>query len=106
VSSSGCRKLGHGGLPSGLLPDSSYDTHSVQLVPGDAVLFATDGLHELRNHQGDDFSWEKLGETWRQCLRKSARGSLDLLFAEAARFCLHGRQEDDITAVVLKVCEH
>src|ERR1700690_3397928 len=106
VTSSGCEKLGHGGLPSGLMLDSSYDTHSVQLSPGDAVLFATDGLHELRNHQDDDFSWEKLAEIWRQCRCKSARGSLDLLFEEATSFSHHGRQDDDVTAVVLKVPEH
>ena len=64
VASSGCRKLGEGGLPSGLLHDSSYETHSVQLSPGDSVLFATDGLHELRDHQDTDFSWEKLSEIW------------------------------------------
>src|SRR6202142_4263280 len=38
VTSSGCEKLGHGGLPSGLMLDSSYAPHSVQLSPGDAVL--------------------------------------------------------------------
>lgn len=106
VSSSGCRKLGQGGLPSGLLSDSTYETYSVQLSPGDAVLFATDGLHELRDHQDTDFSWEKLSEIWRRCGCKSARGSLDLLFEEAALFSRDGRQEDDITAVVLKVPAH
>jgi serine phosphatase RsbU (regulator of sigma subunit) len=106
VASSGCRKLGEGGLPSGLLQDSSYETHSVQLSPGDSVLFATDGLHELRDHQDTDFSWEKLSEIWARCRGKSARGSLDLIFEEAARFSRNGRQDDDMTAVVLKVPEH
>jgi len=106
VSSSGCSKLGRGGLPSGLLPDSSYETYSVHLSPGDAVLFATDGLHELRDHQGADFSWEQLSEIWRQCACKSAGDSLDLLFEEAMRFSRNGRQDDDVTAVVLKVPEH
>jgi sigma-B regulation protein RsbU (phosphoserine phosphatase) len=93
-------------LPSGLLPDATYETYSVQLSPGDAVLFATDGLHELRDNKDADFSWEKLSEIWRQCKCKSASGSLDLLFEEARSFSCGGRQDDDITAVVLKVPEH
>ena len=106
VSACGCRPLSHGGLPSGLLPGASYDAHCVQLAPGDALLFATDGLHDLRDASGNDFSWDKLREIWEQCHRRSAKESLDFLFDEAARFSSNGHQDDDITAVVLKVAEH
>lgn len=103
VSATGCHVLGRGGLPSGLLPGSAYESFSVQLSPGDAVLFATDGLHELRDDQDNDFSWAKLGEIWRQCHGKSAKQSLDFLFDQASLFSRNGRQDDDITAVVLRV---
>jgi serine phosphatase RsbU (regulator of sigma subunit) len=77
----------------------------VKLSPGDAVLFATDGLHELRNRDDQDFSWEKLEQIWGQCRRKSAEESLELLFGAAIEFSEGGsEQHDDITAVVLKVC--
>jgi sigma-B regulation protein RsbU (phosphoserine phosphatase) len=105
VSESGCRKLGAGGLPSGLLPDSDYETYSVSLSPGDAILFATDGLHELRDSEDNDFSWERLGETWRQCKGKPATAALDYLFDAAKRFSHAGQQDDDITAVVLKLAD-
>lgn len=103
ASESGCSTLGLGGLPSGLFPGSSYDLHTVQLAPGDAVLFATDGLHELRNRKGDDFSWEKLTEIWQQCQKRPASESLEILFDGAMAFAEGGRCHDDITAVVLKV---
>jgi stage II sporulation SpoE-like protein len=103
VSKSGCRALGQGGVPAGLLPDSSYERCSVHLSPGDAVLFATDGLHELRDRDDRDFSWDRLSEIWQQCRSKSADESLDFLFEEAKRFSEGGLQKDDITAVVLKV---
>lgn len=106
VSASGCGPIGCGGLPSGLLPGSKYEENLLQLSPGDAVLFATDGLHDLRAENGDDFSWDKMREIWEQCHGKSTKESLDFLFEEAARFSGKGRQEDDITAVVLKVAEH
>ena len=106
VSSSGCMALGRGGLPSGLLPGSSYDSHSVQLCSGDSVLFATDGLHDLRDERDNDFTWERLREIWGQCGQKSAMESLGLLFEEASRFARNGQQDDDVTAVVLKVAEN
>ncbi|MFZ0642343.1 MAG: PP2C family protein-serine/threonine phosphatase, partial [Candidatus Acidiferrales bacterium] len=82
VSAAGCRSLGEGGLPSGMFSGTSYEIHSVGLFPGDAVLFATDGLHELRNEKGDDLSWGKLREIWNECRCRSADESLDFLFDE------------------------
>lgn len=104
ASSQACTQLGEGGLPSGLRGGSSYQTHRVQLNPGDSVLFATDGLTELRDNHDNDFSWDRLAEIWRGSSRKSAEEALDLLFDEAQRFSNgpHARH-DDITAVVLKV---
>jgi sigma-B regulation protein RsbU (phosphoserine phosphatase) len=104
VCESGCRPLGEGGLPSGIFPGATYDSHTVELFPGDAVLFATDGLHELRDRHDKDFSWERLQDTWVQCRCRTAEDSLGLLFEEARQFSQNGsEQQDDITAVVLKV---
>jgi serine phosphatase RsbU (regulator of sigma subunit) len=52
----------------------------VRLLPGDTVLFATDGLHEMRNAKEEDLSWGNLAEIWKACLRKSADEALDFLF--------------------------
>ena len=104
VSKSGYSMLGTGGLPSGLFPGTTYDSYRVELSAGDAVLFATDGLHEIRDDRNNDFSWEKLGQTWGQCRCKSADESLDFLFEEAVKFTAGSKlPHDDITAVVLKV---
>jgi phosphoserine phosphatase RsbU/P len=103
TSEHGCKRLECGGLPSGMFPGAAYDIHCVRLSPGDAVLFATDGLHELRDTEGDDFSWTKMPEIWKQCQKKSADESLEWLFDGARQFSASGLQDDDITAVVLKV---
>jgi sigma-B regulation protein RsbU (phosphoserine phosphatase) len=103
VSSDGCRSLGEGGFPSGMFSDASYESHTVQLSPGDAVLFATDGLHEMRNALGEDLSWGKLEEIWRQCRCKSADECLDFLFDEVRAFSASSGSHDDITGIVLKV---
>ncbi|MGA7222283.1 MAG: PP2C family protein-serine/threonine phosphatase [Candidatus Acidiferrales bacterium] len=103
VSAEGCQSLGDGGFPSGMFGGVSYEIQRARLRPGDAVLFATDGLHELRNEKGDDLSWGKLGEIWNQCHCRSADESLDFLFDEVQSFSGAGQRHDDITAIALKV---
>jgi phosphoserine phosphatase RsbU/P len=104
VSRSGCATLGEGGLPAGLFAEAKYQSYTADLAPGDMVLFATDGLHELRDRFDQDFYRERLAEIWRECHSKSAEESLDFLFHEARFFSEGGsEQRDDITAVVLKV---
>jgi serine phosphatase RsbU (regulator of sigma subunit) len=103
VSHAGFSQLALGGLPTGLLPGATYEQQVVRLSPGDVVLFATDGLHELRNQMDDDFSWKQLPETWSNCSQKSADEALDYLFENVRQFSLHSEQKDDITAVALKV---
>lgn len=103
VCASGCRSLGEGGLPSGLFPGSEYDTHTSRLAPGDMVLFATDGLHELRNPVHEDFCMERIYEVWTKCRGRSAEDSLDYLFEGARNFSQGVNPHDDITTVALRV---
>jgi phosphoserine phosphatase RsbU/P len=104
ASEEGCKTVGEGGLPSGLFPGSSYDVHTIKLSPGDTVLLATDGLHELRNGNDEDFSERKLSEVWHRCRGNSAKETLDLLFEGLKEFSAGGAaQHDDITVVVVKV---
>jgi phosphoserine phosphatase RsbU/P len=103
VSGAACCQLGAGGLPSGMFPASTYERHLVQLGPGDCVLFATDGLHELRNGEGVEFCSARMEEVWAQCRHKSATESVDFVFDRQLAFSNGNPPQDDITAVVLKV---
>jgi phosphoserine phosphatase RsbU/P len=103
ASATQCQHLGQGGLPSGLVASATYDQHIVQLSPGDAVLFATDGLHESLNPEGIEFCSTRMPELWAQCQLKSATDSLDHLFDGLQAFSNGTLPHDDITAVVLKV---
>ena len=103
VSRSGCRQLGDGGWPSGLFSGASYTRHVVQIEPGDCVLFASDGLYELRNPQEIEFGAAQLDDVWAQCRHKSASESVDFVFDRQLAFSDGNAPHDDITAVVLKV---
>jgi sigma-B regulation protein RsbU (phosphoserine phosphatase) len=98
-----CRQLGEGGLPSGMFPGATYERHVEQLSPGDSVLFATDGLHELRNGEGVEFCTSQMEEVWAQCGHTSATESVDFVFDRQVAFSDGSAPHDDITAVVLKV---
>jgi len=103
VAGAACRQLGEGGLPSGLFPGTAYSRHVVQLSPGDSVLFATDGLHELRNPDGVEFCTTQLEEVWAQCQHRSAAESADFVFDRQVAFSEGSAPHDDIAVVVLKV---
>jgi len=103
ASETQCRPLGEGGLPSALFPDVTYERHVVQLAPGDCVLFATDGLHELRNRENVEFSEAHMEEVWASCWRKSAAESVEVIFDHMRAFSGGNSPHDDITAVALKV---
>jgi serine phosphatase RsbU (regulator of sigma subunit) len=103
ASKAGCSELGQGGMPSAMFDGTAYEQHSVQLAPGDSVLFATDGLHELRNSEDHFLNAAELAEQRHACGKSAADESLVSLFDRLRIFSNGTRQHDDITAVVLKV---
>lgn len=96
-----CKLVGEGGVPSGLLQGSSYGVHSIKLSPGDSVLFATDGLHELQNSREEEFG-VKLAAVWQDCRAKSAEDTIRRLFDFLNKFASLAQRRDDLTVVVLK----
>jgi len=48
------------GVPLGLFPDTQYDQITVDLVPGDTVLFASDGILESTNAELEEFGSARL----------------------------------------------
>jgi sigma-B regulation protein RsbU (phosphoserine phosphatase) len=48
------------GVPLGLIYDSEYDETTVDLEPGDVILFASDGILESANAAQEEFGPERL----------------------------------------------
>jgi len=103
LTATGCLPLGQGGFPSGMFPGATYDQHTVHLSPGDAVLFAAGGLHELCNQEGMELDDAQIRKIWGQCRDKSADEFLALLFDGVSAFSDGIGLNDDATAVILKV---
>jgi serine phosphatase RsbU (regulator of sigma subunit) len=90
------------GMPLGLMPGMSYEEKESILVPGESVLFYTDGLVEAHNPRGEMFGTSRL----RSLLSQYPEGGSSLsatLLEELERFTGKGwEQEDDITLLTLE----
>ena len=95
------------GVPLGLFPDSEYEEVTLQLQPGDMVIFASDGIHEAENEAKEQFGIEKLASVASAQAKGTSAGQtaeaiLRATDEHSAGTCdLH----DDRTILVLRVTD-
>jgi sigma-B regulation protein RsbU (phosphoserine phosphatase) len=91
-----------GGLPLGIRLDRQYETAFIELRPGDALIFFTDGVVEAFNESGEEFG----NERWLGAIRNlpdwDAQQTLQFLMKRVDDFVGATRQADDITCLVFR----
>jgi len=99
-STSGVDELRATGMPLGLMPGMRYEEKEIQLLPGERVLFHSDGIVEAHAPDRKMFGFPRL----RDLMASAPETSLvNFLLAELARFTGPGwEQEDDVTLVILE----
>jgi sigma-B regulation protein RsbU (phosphoserine phosphatase) len=95
-------KLEVGGLPLGIEPGAVYDTATIDLRPGDALIFYTDGVVEAFDEKGDLFGDERWLDAIRALPDWNAQESLQFLMKRVDEFVAFTRQSDDITCLVFR----
>jgi len=102
VSQDGCRELALSGLPPGMFANASYETHTIQLEPGDSAVFCTDGLVEAMNPEDEFFGSERLSDLCGR-LTGIVPGAeyAEHIFTAVEGFSDGCRQHDDMAVVVL-----
>jgi serine phosphatase RsbU (regulator of sigma subunit) len=98
-----CRELDAGGIMIGVLPEPEYGEQSVQLCPGDRVLFYTDGLPECPGPGGQLFGSKGLREFLLANRQMPCQQLIDQLVESVRSFSHRGHFLDDVTAIVLEV---
>ena len=95
------------GVPLGLLPGTQYDESSIDLQPGDVVVFASDGIVESSNASEEEFGLHRLsGVLSAVSPQDSARVIAERILAETDDHSGKGTApHDDRTLVVLRVTE-
>jgi phosphoserine phosphatase RsbU/P len=102
-SAEGCAQIELPGVPLGSFPGSTYDEVSFALHAGDALVFCTDGVFEAMNEQGQEFTAERLLEVVRGARDLPAKAIVDAIFKAAAEWRGDTPQNDDMTAVAVKM---
>lgn len=93
------------GMLVGLDIDTQYEDAQVQLYPGDTVIYYTDGFTDAANAKGDRFDEERLveGFHWACQHYECSQDILDCLFDRVQTFIGPGRNQDDMTAIVMRI---
>ncbi len=98
-----CGQVELPGVPLGSFPGVTYDEVTVPLKAGDVFVFCTDGISEAMNESGEEFGSPRLAEIVRANRTQTARGIVDEIFDAVIAFRGTAPQNDDMTAVAVKI---
>ena len=98
-------RLDTGGMVVGLFPNAPYQQAFLLMEPGDVFVGFTDGISEAMNNDEEEWGEERLIPAIASHSGRTAAEMLPSLMAEADRFVSGAPQHDDMTLVVLKMCE-
>jgi len=104
-SEEGCGQIELPGVPLGSFAGVTYDEVAIPLNQGDVFVFCTDGIFETLNHENDEFGARRVCEIVRAHRHETARAIVDAIFDATIRFRGHAPQDDDMTAVAVKITE-
>lgn len=91
------------GIPLGMIAGMRYEDSKLNcLADGDMIVIVTDGFYEWRNPQNEEFGLERLKESLRQNRNAPAAEVIDKLYDAVKEFSRGTKQEDDLTAIVLR----
>jgi serine phosphatase RsbU (regulator of sigma subunit) len=89
--------------PVGISPEEICELASEELLPGDVLVFYTDGVTEAENPLGEEFGMDRLSTAVLQGFSLSAEELMTSIYNAAADFC-GDKFGDDVTILIVK-CE-
>ena len=89
------------GIALGIAPELAYKQSKVMLVPGDSVIFYTDGVTEAMNSEEEEFGLDPLSEYFRTNPPQDPEETTEAVFEAVNAFAGETPQSDDITCLVL-----
>ena len=91
-----------GGVPLGLMSDSSYEEISFQLEPGDTLILTSDGTTDAMNAAGEFYDIKRFTESISKNSTNNVADYIKCLHSEICEFTEGAELNDDITILVLK----
>lgn len=97
-------ELERSGPPLGVLSDFPFpEPSSLPLKSGQVFVFCTDGIHETMGRDGSQFGTGRICELISRHHSDNAIQLVESLDQEVSRFAASAKQQDDLTAVIIKV---
>lgn len=101
ASSGAVTRLNSSCLPIGLSPEEICELASEDLMPGDVLVFYTDGVTEAQNQAGEEFGIKRLSAAVLRGSSLSADDLMTSIYNASADFC-GDNFNDDVTILVVK----
>ncbi len=98
-----CSQLKEGGLVIGVLKDVPYQSVKIQILPGELIVFYTDGVTEARSKNEEEYGEARLIDTISRCSERPAEAILETILDSVTVFTDGDLESDDLTLVVMKV---
>jgi phosphoserine phosphatase RsbU/P len=98
-----CGQIELPGVPLGSFPGITYDEVTIPLTGGDVFVFCTDGVFETMNEKNAELGARRICDVIRAHRHETARSIVDAVFATTISFRDHAPQDDDMTAVAVKI---
>ena len=108
VDANGNAKLLHSeglgiGLDRGELFENVLEVEHLMLKPDDLLVLYTDGVIESRNHEGEEFGYDRLLQTVQTARNEDAQGVHDAIRKTVDEFVgTNNRYDDDLTLLIIK----
>lgn len=87
----------------GDLKESKYEAKTTELLPGDTLIWYTDGIVECENHTGEEYGEKRFRASIRRGAHLSAGELRDTVINESMNFYGEMPRKDDITMVIGRV---
>ena len=91
------------GLTTGPRFNNTIEEATIDLLPGDALVFYTDGFSEAMNRVKEQYGDDRLAQKVGDIGRRPASGILQLVSEDVHHFVQEAGRHDDMTMVVIKL---
>jgi serine phosphatase RsbU (regulator of sigma subunit)/CHASE2 domain-containing sensor protein len=88
-------------FPLGILAEANYEETQLELMPGDKVVFYTDGIVEAMNKREEMYGFERLQEVIKSSPAETAETLMNDIIRSVSDFTGDAPQHDDLTIIVV-----
>lgn len=98
----GVHRVESSGFPLGMFCETSFPAQTLELQPGDSLLFYSDGVTESRNDAGEEYGLERLAEFSTRHGRKAPEQLVGSCLEDVRAFAGAQPRSDDLTLMALR----